>query len=281
LSTTEGPKRIAFIGDTQARGGAPTDHLPWIGEYIAEKKPDIIVHGGDHYDMPSLNSHELPGSAPLEGARYKDDIDAGRFAWDELVKPINRERDRLRKNKQKLWDPERHVTLGNHEFRTERAASSNPKLIGTIGLQDCTFGDWEVHPFLERVFIENICFSHYFQNTHSNYPIGGGIENRLARIGCSFVCGHEQGLRYGLKIMASGKTIHGLVLGSTYLHLEPYRGAQGQRHKRGIAFLNEVEDGDYDYMFISLRYLCRHYEGMSLERYMKLKYPNGDWAHLQ
>jgi len=281
LSKAGGPRRHAFIGDTQSRPGAPTDHLPWIGEYIAEKRPDVIVHAGDHYDLPSLNAHEKEGSAPLEGARYKDDIEAGRFAWGELVGPIDREIERRRKNHKLRWEPERHVTLGNHENRADRAANNNPKLIGTLGTQDCTFGDWEVHPFLARVFVDDICYSHYFQNSHSNFPIGGGIENRLARIGCSFVCGHEQGMRYGLKIMASGKTLHGLVLGSTYLHLEPYRGAQGQRHKRGIAFLHEVEEGDFDFMFVSLRYLCRHYEGMPLDRYMKLKYPNGDWTHLQ
>ena len=281
MSKDGGPRRHCVIPDTQARPGAPTDHLPWIGEYIAEKKPDVLFHIGDHYDLPSLNSHEQPGSAPVEGARYKDDIEAGRFAWGELTAPIEREKERLRRNKEKLWKPEEHVCLGNHEMRADRAANNNPKLIGTIGTQDCTFGEWTVHPFLARQFVDGICYSHYFQNTHSSFPIGGGVENRLSRIGCSFVQGHEQGRREGSKIMASGRTIYGLVAGSCYLHIEPYRGAQGQRHWRGIVFLNEVEDGEYDIMPVSLRYLCRHYEGMPLDRYMKLKYQNGDWSHLE
>lgn len=274
------PKRHCFIGDTQSRPGAPVDHLAWIGEYISEKKPDAIIHAGDHYDLPSLNSHEKDGSAPLEGARYKDDIEAGRYAWSVLTDPIEREKERLMRRRQKRWEPEEHALLGNHEARADRAASNNPKLIGTLGTEDCTFGNWRVHPFLSRVFIDGICYSHYFQNSHSSFPIGGNVDNRLAKIGCSFAQGHEQGMRYSNKIMASGKTIHGLVLGSSYLHLEPYRGAQGQRHKRGIAILNEVEDGDYDFMFVSLRFLCRHYESMPLDRYMRLKYPNGNWDHL-
>lgn len=277
----EGPRRHAIIPDTQSRPGAPTDHLRWIGQYIAEKKPDVIVHIGDHYDLPSLSSHEQPGSAPLEGKRYADDIAAGKFAWGELTGPIEAEIARLRRNKEKLWKPEKHVTLGNHEMRADRAANNSPKLIGTIGTADCTFGDWQVHPFLKRVFIDDICYSHYFQNTHSSFPIGGGVENRLARIGCSFVAGHEQGRREGSKIMASGRTIYGLVAGSCYLHEEAYRGAQGQRHWRGIVFLNEVEAGEYDIMPVSLRYLCRHYEGMPLDVYMRMKYPNGSWDHLK
>lgn len=281
MTRREGPRRHCFIGDTQSRPGAPTDHLAWIGEYIADKRPDVIVHAGDHYDLPSLSSHEQPGSAPVEGRRYKDDIEAGRYAWEVLTAPIEKELARIQASHKQRWKVEKHVTLGNHEYRAERAANNDAKLIGTLGIQDCTFGDWQVHPFLERVWIDDICYSHYFQNSHSSFPIGGSVENRLSRIGASFCAGHEQGKRYGLKILASGKTIHGLVLGSTYLHIEPYRGAQGQRHKRGIAILNEVEEGDYDYMFVSLRFLCRHYESMPLDRYMKLKYPNGDWSHLQ
>lgn len=270
-----------MIPDTQSRPGAPTDHLAWIGTYIAEKKPDVLVHIGDHYDLPSLNGHEQPGSAPLEGARYKDDIEAGRHAWKVLTDPIEAEKERLRKNKRKAWEPEEHVCLGNHEARADRAASNNPKFIGTVGTADCTFGNWQVHPFLERVFIDDICYSHYFQNSHSNYPIGGTVENRLAKIGMSFGCGHEQGRRIGEKIMGSGKTIQGVVAGSCYLHLESYRGAQGQRHWRGIIFKHEVEGGEYDIMAVSLRYLCRHYESMPLDRYMRLKYPNGNWDHLK
>lgn len=276
-----GPRRHVVIPDTQTRPGAPVDHLAWIAEYIKDKKPDVIVQIGDFYDLPSLNSHVTPGGEELEGKRYRDDIAAGQHAWEVLTGPIEAEIARVQKSHKRHWHPEKHVTLGNHEMRASRYGSSNPKMIGTVDVEDCTFGDWQVHPFLERVFIDNICYSHYFQNTHSSYAIGGGIENRLARIGCSFVAGHEQGRRTGDKIMASGRTIYGLVAGSCYLHRESYRGAQGQRHWRGIVFLNDVEDGEYDVMPVSLRYLCRHYESKPLDKYMQLKYPSGDWTHLE
>jgi len=44
--------------------------------------------------------------------------------------------------------------------------------------------------------------------------------------------------------------------------------------------LNEVEEGEYDRMEVSLKYLCRRYEGMKLHEFCKLKYPNGEWDHL-
>jgi hypothetical protein len=42
--------------------------------------------------------------------------------------------------------------------------------------------------------IDGVHYSHYFSNTHSGKPIGGSIDNRLNKIGHSFVAGHEQGL---------------------------------------------------------------------------------------
>src|ERR1700761_419839 len=104
---TEGPRRHCVIPDTQSRPGAPVDHLAWISTYIAEKKPDVIVHIGDHYDLPSLNSHDQAGSAPVEGKRYKDDIEAGRHAWDVLNSAIDAEIMRRIKQKMKTWRPER------------------------------------------------------------------------------------------------------------------------------------------------------------------------------
>jgi hypothetical protein len=59
------------------------------------------------------------------------------------------------------------------------------------------------------------------------------------------------------------------VAGSCYAHDEEYRGAQGQGHWRGIVVLNEVRDGDYCVMPLTLDYLCRKYEGIGLAEYLR------------
>ena len=38
------------IPDTQAKVGAPTKHLEWIGRYILDRRPDVVVHLGDHWE---------------------------------------------------------------------------------------------------------------------------------------------------------------------------------------------------------------------------------------
>ena len=72
-----------IIPDTQVRPGVPTDHLKWIGQYALEKRPERIIHIGDHYDMPSL-SHYDKGKLQAEGRRYKDDIVAGNKGFTAL-----------------------------------------------------------------------------------------------------------------------------------------------------------------------------------------------------
>ena len=50
-------KKHIYIPDTQVKPDTPIDHLKWIGEFIVEQKPDVIIHGGDHADMESLSTY--------------------------------------------------------------------------------------------------------------------------------------------------------------------------------------------------------------------------------
>ena len=87
------------IPDTQVKPGHSTAHLKWAGEYAAEKKPDVIIHIGDHWDMASLSSYDV-GKKSFEGRRYTRDIRAGLNAMDHFIAPTKEEKNRLRGNKQ-------------------------------------------------------------------------------------------------------------------------------------------------------------------------------------
>jgi hypothetical protein len=273
--------RHVYVPDTQVRPGVTTDHLAWVSAYIVEKLPDSIIVGGDWWDFPSLSSYEQPGGMALEGARVQDDIEVGNLNFKNFCAPIKDEIQRQRKNRlKKIWQPRCEFTDGNHEDRADRVASSSAKWQGVIGSDKCDTQFFVRRPFLEIVWIDGVAYSHYFANQHSGKPIGGTAQNRLTKIGSSFVQGHQQGLDMGLKVLGNGKTIAGTVAGSCYVHIEKYRGRQGQQHFRGIMVLNEVQDGGYLHMPVSLDFLCRKYEGMTLHAYHKAKYPNQDWEHL-
>lgn len=259
--------------------------MRWIGRAVVDYHPDVVVHAGDHWDHPSLGSYDMPGagssgSVPMEGKRYADDVFSANIAFATLCEPMEAERERLIRGKQKQWNPELVYIFGNHDIRPDRVASGDAKLVGTVGSDKCDTRNWKRVPFLKPILIDGIWYCHYFPNQHSGRPVGGEVSSRLNKIGASFVQGHEQGLRTGNRIMATGKTQFGLVLGSCYLHREEYRGNGGQRHWQGCAILNDVNDGEYDLMTLSLKYLCRKYEHMELIEFMRAKYPSGDWDHL-
>jgi hypothetical protein len=254
--------------------------MEWIGQAIVEYKPDSIIHLGDHWDMPSLSSHDAPGSKATEGARYENDVEIGNKAFAMMCAPMEAEIAAMKKARKPLWNPRKVFLTGNHCDRISRAISANPKFDGALSLNHLDTRGFERHAFLERVWIDGLLYSHYFQSANSPRAIDGSIDAMFNRIGAPFVHGHQQGFKYGTRQLASGKTWHGIVAGSCYLHREEYRKNQGQRHWRGIVILNEVEDGEYCIMPLTLKYLCKKYTGKTLLDYMNKKYPKDDWRHL-
>jgi hypothetical protein len=250
-----------IIPDTQVKPNSPTDHLRWAGLYAAEKKPDVIVHIGDHFDMPSLSSWDV-GKKSFEGRRYKDDIEAGIHAMEVFLQPIRDEQQRLKVNKHKQWRPRMVYTLGNHENRIERAIESDPKLDGLIGYKDLQLEEmgFEVYDFLDVAIIDQIAYAHYFTSGIMGRPVSSA-RNMLSKKMMSCIMGHVQDrdIAYGRR--ADGTNILGLFSGIFYQHDEDYLTPQTNSSWRGIWMLNEVANGGCDELPVSLNYLRNKYEG--------------------
>jgi hypothetical protein len=266
------PRRVHYIvPDLQLRKGVPMEHLPWIGKDIARRKPDVVVLLGDIWDMPSLSFHDEPGSLSKEGARYEDDIAAGNEGLALLMEPV------LEEISCTDWRPRLIFLEGNHEYRIQRTIESDPRYAGTIGLHHCNverFGIERV-PFLKVANVDGVHYSHYFQMAGSDRPIGGSMDNRLNKICGTFVQGHEQGLLQHRRPLPIGRTIHGIVAGSAYLHSEHYRGPQRNNEWRGVVVLHDVRNGgDCDPMPVTLQYLARHYGDVELHDFLADNYPN-------
>jgi len=249
------------IPDTQVKPNSPTDHMRWAGLYAAEKKPDVIVHIGDHFDMPSLSSWDV-GKKSFEGRRYKDDIEAGIHAMEVFLQPIRDEQQRLKVNKHKQWRPRMVYTLGNHENRIERAIESDPKLDGLIGYKDLQLEEmgFEVYKFLDLVVIDQIAYAHYFTSGIMGRPVSSA-RNMLSKKMMSCIMGHVQDrdIAYGRR--ADGTNILGLFSGIYYQHDEDYLTPQTNSSWRGIWMLNEVANGGCDELPVSMNYLRNKYEG--------------------
>lgn len=246
--------RIMAIPDMQVRSGVPLDYCSHIGMYAADKKPDIIVNGGDFADLPSLSMHDAPGSKKMEGARYEDDIFSVQTAMKLMMTPIKEEMERSG------WKPRLVMCLGNHEDRIRRAIESTPKLEGTIGLCDLHYEEWgwEVYPFLEPVVLHGIAFAHYFCSGVMGRPIttARALLNKKHMSTFGF---HQQGRDLAFATRSDGKQMIAIICGSCYPHEESYLNPQTNNHWRGLYILNDCVDGAFEENAVSLRYLGRRY----------------------
>ena len=248
-----------FIPDVQAKEGVPLEHLDWIGQYIVDKRPDVIICVGDFADMPSLSSYDK-GKKSFEGRRYTKDIEAANEAMKRLLAPMRAHNERQVVGKRAQYKPRLVMTLGNHEQRIERAVNSQAELEGMMGYKDLPYEDWEVHDFLKPVFIDGVCYTHYMANPMTGKPYGGMASTTLKNVGHSFVVGHAQKLEVATRHLTTGQQQWGIVAGSCYLHDEDYKGYQGNNHWRGVIMLHNVADGSFDPMFVSLDYLRSKYD---------------------
>jgi len=82
-----------MIPDCQVTPDTPTDHLRWIGEYIVEQKPDVVVNIGDFADMESLSSYDRVKRSWWLAGWHDLDIEKGvnKF-FDDVNRPVIEDR---------------------------------------------------------------------------------------------------------------------------------------------------------------------------------------------
>jgi len=251
--------RHVVIPDCQIRDGDDTSFLTAIGNYIVAKKPDTIVNIGDFADMPSLSSYDV-GKKSFEGRRYTTDIQAAKAAMAALTNPIKEFNKRAKMGHRERYNPRMVLTLGNHENRINRAVNDDAKLDGVLSISDLAYEGfgWTVHPFLDVVIIDGVAYSHYFVTGVAGRPASSAAA-QLRRTAMSSIAGHQQGLQIATGPRADGASLTSVIAGSCYEHDEDYLGPQGNRHWRGILVLNDVHDGMFELMPVSLKYLKERY----------------------
>lgn len=251
--------RHMVIPDTQSRKGRGFDHLTWAGKYALEKRPDVIVHIGDHWDLPSLSVYDI-GKKGFEGRKYIDDIEAGNAAMDAFLAPIKAYNKRAKKNKQKQYKPRLVFTLGNHEQRIERAIESDRKLEGLISYADFNLVEngWEVVDYLKPIIIDGVAYCHFFTSGVMGRPVSSA-RLLLNKKHMSCVMGHVQDRDIAFQRRADGTQITGLFAGIFYPGEEGYLNAQTNGSWSGIWMLHDVKDGSFDEMPISMKYLEKRY----------------------
>jgi hypothetical protein len=237
------------IGDAHAKPSVTNERFEWLGRMIEAVAPDVVVAGGDWFDMPSLCYYDK-GKYRFEGRRYWEDIDAG---IDALL------RLRAQLSTTVLNTTEFHFLLGNHEERIIREISNNPGLIGAIDpVRDFMAQElgWTVHGFLDPVELDGITYSHY--------PDKGGrapseSAKHLAASGLAFMhksCVFFHTHRFDYFAEPHGSSAYGHIAcvyaGCYFLHWEDWAGSSNRRWHRGILTLNNVHDGVFGHQWTTM-----------------------------
>lgn len=129
LSNIKKKPTIMIIADTQCKSEVDLSYMDKIGQYILKKKPDIIVHIGDHWDFPSLSSYDK-GKSSFEGRRLDKDVQAGNKGLEYINNHLT---------KDKSYNPRKVFCLGNHECLTpdtEVLTSNGFKKISEVTIND-------------------------------------------------------------------------------------------------------------------------------------------------
>lgn len=243
--------KIAVLPDAQVMAGVPMEHLTAYGKYIAAKRPDVIVCIGDFGDFPSL-SHFERGTISFEGRRYAKDKNAFHQGMQLFLDPIRREPG---------YNPFMEFTLGNHEDHIRRAVSEDPKLEGLMSIEDLKLEEygWRVHEFMQPVSIGGVAFCHYFPSGILGKPITTA-RSLLTKLHMSAIAGHQQGRDIAFARRADGGDLTAIISGSFYAHSYSYLSPFTNAHWRGAWFMNQVKDGAFDNMALSLEYLVKKFK---------------------
>lgn len=243
------------VPDTQIGPGRQINHIYWLAHYALDKRPDVVVLLGDWYDLPSLSTHEKRGHSSTEKKRLRADLDAGARGLDILGELWDKHR----------YNPERHVVLGNHENRLQRAIDADPHLLeGMASNADFKFKEWgwRVHPFLQPVNIDGVRYCHFFPHNSRGEvtQTKNGAPNARAQVQRqmkSATAGHKQGLDVAVVPTVDGLQ-RGIISGSFYLHNEEYMGPLNN-YWRGLILKHGVYCGDYSLCEVDLPFLASRY----------------------
>jgi hypothetical protein len=256
--------RMLILEDVQAKDGTDFSYLKRIGQYAVDKRPDVLLCIGDFADMESLSSYDK-GKKSYEGRRYSKDIAAAHEAMSAFLTPML---DYNAAHPEAPYKPRMVMCLGNHENRINRVVEEDPKLAGTISIDDLQYDafGWEVYPFLEVVVIEGVAFAHYFVTGVRGQPASSAAAQlRVANMSCC--AGHQQGKQIAYAKRADGAILTSIISGSCYEHFEGFLGPQtNKQHWRGFFMLHDVRNGTFDEMPVSLSFINQRYPDIHVAR---------------
>lgn len=248
---------------SHVKPGQSLERFEWLGRLIEDIRPDYVIDLGDFDDMCSLNSYDTRYPKAIVSQNYEDDIDAGQEARDRIW-------HRFSQKKKKR--PTRIGFEGNHENRIKKAVAIDPRLEGTkkgISFRHLQTDHWydEYHEYHNSgpaiATYDGVSYAHYFSSGNYGSAISGihHAYTLLQTRHSSTTCGHSHKRSLYFKDSAYPNPILGLVAGNYKGSDDDWAGqCNGEwEHAKGVVIKRNIEDGYYDFQWVSMKALEKEY----------------------
>lgn len=262
LEPHDKPRNHLVIPDDHAYPEDNFRRFKWLGQYIIEQQPEVIVRLGDSWDMPSLCTYDK-GKKSYVFKNVQADIEAGHTAEKLIFDPLIRYNRHQKNIKQKQYKPLIIKILGNHEHRVDRLLSYEPQWEGTIGMNSFHTRlpiKELVVPFMEFILVDGVAYSHYFVSGAMGRPFATA-RAMLGKRAMSTTMGHTHMFDTHTITRPTGENLRGLIAGSFHdPDHESFAGTQvDQLWWNGLFMKHAVKDGDYDLEEVSINRLRSMY----------------------
>lgn len=245
------------IPDSHAHYQHHNKRADWLGKLIVDVKPDVIVHIGDNWDMPSLSEYDR-GKKCFQGRSYKADIASGVEFMDRVFAPVKKQKQRL---------PRTIFLEGNHEHRIHRAIQLQPELEGAISYDDLQLDRYFDDVVLYTgsvpgvIEVDGISYAHYFVSGVAGRPVGGEhpATSLITKKLSSATQGHLHLADWSTRMALNGKRLMGCFVGCYQDYRSDWAGSMSDLWWSGVVVKRNVEDGCYDPEFISIAAMKKEY----------------------
>lgn len=256
------PRNHLIVPDEHAYPGDNLRRFEWLGEYIMDTQPEVIIRLGDIWDMPSLCSYDK-GKKSFVFKNVKDDLEAGHKAEKTLFKSLIKFNNSASKNKKAMYRPLIYKFLGNHEARVEKLLSLEPRWEGSVSMNDFRTRlniNEHVTNYLDFAVIDNIAYSHLFVSGTMGRP-AASARAMLQKKNMSCTMGHTHVLDHAISSKPTGELCRALVAGS--FHDPDYSSFAGTQVDliwwNGVLMKHGVLNGSYDLEEVNIKRLQRAY----------------------
>lgn len=259
---SDAPRSHLVIPDDHAYPEDNFRRYKWLGQFILERQPEVIITLGDRWDMTSLCSYEK-GKRDFVFKNVKADIEAGHKAEALIFGPMVERNKDLAKWKKTQYKPLIIKLLGNHEYRVKKLLDYEPKWDGSVSMSDFNnrLGLKEhVVDFMDFCVVDGVAYSHYFASGAMGRPFSSA-RAMLQKRGMSCTMGHTHILDYASNTKPTGERMMGLVAGS--FHDADHKSFAGSQVDalwfNGLIYKHGVKDGEYDLEEVSIKRLENMY----------------------